>query len=424
MKFRDLHPNIQIRVGVSFFTQLVSNLVLPLMAVYYAEKAGTAAAGLMSVATVLVGLVSSFFGGYYADRIGRKKLMVLAEALMALAYAVMALANSPLFVSVGLTFIMMMINSICWGLYGPASEAMLLDVSHPDNRKYIYGLIYWINNLSFAVGGLVGALLFRHYLFELLLVMAAVGVISLLITIFYITETIPARSTGTTSESEASTQPQSAMDMLRNYGRVLKDRVFMIYVLASIFVLSVEFHLGNYIGIRLGQEMESGSVSLFGWHLFEFDGIQMLGVLRTENTLMVVLMAAFASRILSRYSDRWVLQAGFLLYVTGFSVLAFANTPWILLTAMLAATLGEVTYVPVKQAFLGILAPKDARSSYMAVNGLVFRGAMTVGAVGIIIGGWIPSWAMALSILASGLTGMTLFFLIMKGLDARKATAE
>lgn len=424
MKFRELHPNIRIRLIVSFFTQVVSNMVLPLMSVYFAQKIGTSKAGLMMTASVLAGLAIGLFGGYYSDRFGRKRLMVLSEALMVLVFAGMAAANSPWFTSVYLTFAMLVLHSICWGLYGPAAEAMILDVSSPESRKAIYGLMYWLNNLSFAIGGLIGSILFERHLFMLLVAMVCIATVSLFITWRYIGETLPTAAEMPGEEAGERTEIRSLRDIPLNYWMVLKDRTFMIYVLASLLVVSVEFHLGNYIGVRLEQEMNGRPVELLGQSIGEMDGIRMLGILRTENTVMVVLLAAVAAKWLSRFPDNKVLQLGFLCYTAGFAFMGYSNTPLVLIAAMALATFGEVTYVPVKQAFLGALAPKEARSSYMAVNGLVFRGAMTVGSLGIILGGVLPSWTMAVLIAGSGLCGMLLFALIMSGLTDRQAQAE
>ena len=53
-------------------------------------------------------------------------------------------------------------------------------------------------------------------------------------------------------------------------------------------------------------------------------------------------------------------------------------------------------YVPIKQAYLGNLAPDHARSSYMALYGMVYRGATFLGGLGVILGGMLSSWLIAI----------------------------
>ena len=38
----------------------------------------------------------------------------------------------------------------------PATEAMLIDVSTPENRKVMYSINYWAINLSIAIGAIFG----------------------------------------------------------------------------------------------------------------------------------------------------------------------------------------------------------------------------------------------------------------------------
>ncbi|MDF2652011.1 MAG: transporter, partial [Paenibacillus sp.] len=88
------------------------------------------------------------------------------------------------------------------------------------------------------------------------------------------------------------------------------------------------------------------------------------------------------------------------------------------------ATVGELMYVPIKQAYLGNIAPDHARSSYMALFGMVYKGAMLLGGFGVMLGGLISSWMMASLIALSGFVGMIMFYVILAQLEERKVKAE
>jgi DHA1 family multidrug resistance protein B-like MFS transporter len=158
-----------------------------------------------------------------------------------------------------------------WGIHGPASEAMILDVTSPETRKYVYGIMYWVNNLSFVISGMVGAFLFKSYLFELFIGLAVIAIISLFITTFFIRETfVPLQKEDPVSEASSG----GIFAIFTNYKLVLKDSTFMIFVVASLLLVSVEFHLGNYVGIRLEKEM--ANKKLFSWNDFtmHIDGLK------------------------------------------------------------------------------------------------------------------------------------------------------
>ncbi|OGX68623.1 MAG: hypothetical protein A2189_05665 [Paenibacillus sp. RIFOXYA1_FULL_44_5] len=417
MLFKQFHRNIQIRLLANFISSLSYNMVLPFMSIYFAERLGTTKAGLLLSISVIVSLVSGIYGGYFADRVGRKKLMIVSEGIWLISYTVMTIANSPWLSSPILTFLMMILVSLCWGLFGPASNAMILDVTGPDSRKFVYSLFYWSNNLSVAVGGIAGAFFFKAYLFELLMILMGISLFTFLVTVFWIEETYDAKLL--LERKQTAVQGKGIFNMFHNYREVFRDSTFMLYMIASLLIVSVEFHLMNYTAIRLANEIPTQA--LFSWNGFRLsiDGVQMLGYLRTENTLLVVVLSLAVLGMFRRFSDQKVLIAGFLLYVVGYSVVSYSSQPWVLLLSMLIATLGEVMYVPVNQAYLGVIAPEHARSSYLAVYSIVFKGAMLIGAFGITLGGIFPDWLMSLLILSMVLAGVLIFAKLLPSLQER-----
>jgi len=411
LRFRDFHPNIKLRIVLSFVTGTVSNMIYPFMAIYFSDKLSPAIASLNVTVSLIFGMVFSLIGGYYADRIGRRKLLITAEALAFVSYFLLAAFNSPWLESAWVTFAVTILNSIFWGLMGPASDAMMLDVTEPESRKYVYRIQYWGNNLSIALTGMIGALLFKSFLFEMLAVMTGLSLIALIVTALFIHETYtPA------PDAKLGTGLFDNLAILgRSYWDVLKDKMFVVYTLASILITSVEFHLGNYVGVRLEQEMHS--VPFLGWHL---DGIGMLGVLRTENTLIIVLFSLFMGFLMRKFSDKTLLVAGIAMYVLGYSYLAYSNSPWMLILCMLIASIGELVNVPVHQAFFAYIVPDHARSSYMAISGMTFRLSLLIGGIGVAFVGIAPSWLMALAIGGIGFIGFVLLLSVLPSIERRK----
>lgn len=58
------------------------------------------------------------------------------------------------------------------------------------------------------------------------------------------------------------------------------DKVYILFFFAGVLVL-MELQIGNYIGIRLVKELPEQN--FFNWY---FSGIEMIGFLRTENTIL------------------------------------------------------------------------------------------------------------------------------------------
>ncbi|MFC5451881.1 MFS transporter [Paenibacillus aestuarii] len=419
MTFFQFHPNVRLRILISFITNTLGNMVTPFMAVYFARTMGTTVAGAAAAISIAVGLVCATIGGHYADRIGRKKMMVLAEALSTLAYGVMALANSPWLHSPTLTLLMTMLISAAWGLSKPAVEAMLIDVSAPDTRKAIYRINYWCNNLAISVAGMIGGYFFSDYLLELLIVVGVMSVVALAVTAIYIQETMPERQIAPHTQHPADAPAAAEMSIVKRYIEVLRDRRFMIYILAGVLSVSVEMNLTGYIGIRLANEVHQ-TAWLPGWSA-AVDGLPLVGYLRTENTIAVVLLSLFVGRMLKGRSDHRVMLAALLCNILGYTYLVFGNQPSLLVLLMLLATAGELTYVPIKQALLVQLVPDHARSTYMAVNSMTNRAAQIISGLNVIIGGFVSPGGMALLILLTGLAGIALLASILPSLQEKQA---
>ncbi|KGX88758.1 MFS transporter [Pontibacillus halophilus JSM 076056 = DSM 19796] len=408
MKFREFHRNIKIRIVETFVSRFIGSMIFPFMSIYLAVHFGATVAGLLLLINVGIGIGINFLGGYFADQFGRKKVMLWAELLRFLAFMTMALCNSPWYQSPSITFAMMTVNSICWGLAGPANHAMLIDVSLPSQRKVIYSITYWVNNLSIAVGGIIGAFLFKDYLFELFIALSFSALFVVVIVMFFIIEShFPERT---------KMQPvQHVKKLLSSYKSVLNDRLFVLFTVAGVLTLSMEFQLTNYIGIRLSEEMPTQTF-LF----WEVDGVKTMGFLRSENTILVAILMLFAARLSKSFQDRPLLVGCSFLFTIGYGALAYSNNLWVLVIMMAILTVGEVLKVPVEQSYMASIPPEHARSTYMAFNGLKFNLSMLIASLTVAVSSILPTTVMAILILLIGLTGTWIYHLITPQLDVRK----
>ncbi|MFX3616733.1 MAG: MFS transporter [Sporolactobacillus sp.] len=410
MRFRDFHKNIKIRIIEIFTSHFVGNMIFPFMTIYFANHFGERNTGLLLLINVFIGISMALLGGYLSDQFGRRRMMLIAELNRLFAFMVMMLSNSPFFESAGLTFAMTLLNSISWGLAGPAGDAMLIDVSTPEQRKLMYSITYWATNFSIAAGGILGALLFQHYLFELFAVLCLAEIFVVLLVAFFIKET-----SKPLNESIRPGQSRNhVVRIMSGYARVMKDRLFVLYVLAGILIFSMEQQLTNYIGIRLSDKMPIQH--LFFWQV---NGLTMLGTLRSENTILVVILMLMVTRIGRHLDDQLTLISSCFLFSIGYGALSYFNNVWILLFFMFLLTLAEVFRVPVEQSYAAALPPKEARSIYMAFNGLKFNAAMLISSLTIYLSAFLTKLETSLLITGIGLCGTFIYYLLIPALDRR-----
>lgn len=397
MNIFSLHRNIQIRILTSFLTRIVGSMIFPFMAIYFADKLGESVAGILLLINVGVSILTGFYGGYLADKVGRKKVMVWGQILTVFSYVIMTFANSPWLDSVLLTFLMMLINSVANGLINPAAEAMLIDVSTKESRTLMYSLNYWAINASVMIGSLVGGLFFKQYRFELFISLTIVAILTLILVAFLMTE----------GYKPQTTEPRKInilKDIAISYRTVMVDKLFIIFCIASTLILTLEFQRNNYIGIRV--EKEFIPITLGFLHI---DGMKMYSLLATENTLIIVLLTIFMAKWVNKGPNHVMLTIGIATQSIGFSLLAIGHSIELLLLAGLIQTIGEMIYVPVRQSMLADMVNEEARASYMAINGLVFQGAKMLGTSGILLGAAIGSYGMAITFLVCGFASFILF---------------
>ncbi|MEU7882203.1 MFS transporter [Microbispora bryophytorum] len=391
MNLSALHPNLRVRIAVGFLQRLLDSMVMSFMAIYLAFEYGVAVAGVLVVTVMVLGVVGTLAGGHMSDARGRRRTLLLGETGVCLTFALMAVADSPAWHSPAIVYCGYLVNKFAASFAMPANDAMILDVTTPESRKLVYTINYWSINLALAFGALLGGFLYNGH-FTLLLTLAAGGtVVIAAATYFLIAETRPEEEAGAAAEPRGSI----LRDFANGYRLVLQDRAFGRLLVAATLFMSIELQLINYIGVRLARDLPAQNLLSIGSWSVRVDGVEMLGILRAENTVLVVALALVAHLVLRRVPDRVRMYAGAGLFTAGYMVLAVSDTGWVLLVAALVLTVGELMDVPVRQALLADMVPAASRTRYMAVYNLNIRVALVVASLCITIGSVLPPWGMA-----------------------------
>ncbi|WP_186579342.1 MDR family MFS transporter [Aquibacillus kalidii] len=377
--FKQLHPNIRIRIYTSFLSRVIGSMIFPYMAIYFTYQINATAAGVLLLVNVIVQFLAGLYGGFLADLMGRKRLMVIGEVMKLIAFIGMGLANSPLGTSAIVTFMMMLIISIASGFVNPAAEAMLIDVSTKETRGFMYSINYWAVNMSLMLGLIVGGWFFKTHFFELILGLIAMSVLTLWMTATLIQETYQVKQ-------GISRKDYGLVPLLKSYQSVMKDMPFLLFTIGGIAILSLEFQRNNYLAVRLEQDYVTKTISFFEKVNFTMDGVKLISLLTVENTLMIVLFTALISKWIKGKKEQPIMYIGFILFGIGFALMAVTNNTIALFIAVFILSVGELMYVPTRQSLLADIVDDSRRGAYMAFNGFVFQIGKMFGALGIIVG--------------------------------------
>lgn len=407
MKLSSLHSNIKLRIIIIFFNTLTTNMIFPFMSIYFAKNLGLKITSIILTLAIVLSLIGNLYGGSYADKYGRKSIMVYSEGFKLIIFVGLLISNSPSYHLPIVTAILFILRNFFNGLYGPASEAMLLDITKSTERKYMYTIFYWITNLSIAIGSGIGAYFFDANLFLLFTILLIASFISFFITIYGIKETyVPDQSS---LDSKVNSK-----GYIKNYIIVFKDRIFITYILSSMLIYSLEGHLTRYLAIKL-QEQDFSIISM------ELTGTQLLGTLLIEGTICVILLLPLSTKLSKEFrSEKEAFSIGLLLYIVGFGVIATSLNPWILFIMMLILTIGEVMFVPILQSYMGDLTVPSLRSSYIAVSKLANRGSVLIPTGTVFLVSISSPLMFTLLVWVTGILGVVLLILFLPQIYVRR----
>jgi MFS family permease len=135
-----------------------SGLVYPFATIHFHLQAGIplSVVGLGLLANNVATAAGTAVGGYLADRYGRRPVMIGSMAFSTVTLAVYSLVTSGAgFVAVATA------AGLTTGLYAPASQAMIADLTDTGERERGYGLLKVASNVGFGSGFVVGGVLYE-----------------------------------------------------------------------------------------------------------------------------------------------------------------------------------------------------------------------------------------------------------------------
>ena len=329
------------RLGGFVFTFLT--LYLTSERHFTVERAGLYAS-LWGAGALLAGPV----GGVLADRIGRRRAMLLAFSLSAAAMLQLGLARATWHIALSA-----LVLGFCNDLFRPAMQACVTDLVAPAQRTRAFGSLYWAVNIGFAGAALLGGVLAGQSFLLLFALDAATTLAFGVIVFLRVPETRPPRT------PQPAGQPPERAGLARPFG----DRVFLTFV-ALQFLTGLIFQQG---GVTLPLEMKAHGVSS-----------QLYGTLIALNGILIIVLQPLSLRIIERRRRAVMLAAGAALTGLGFSLSAVLHTPPGYAVGIAVWTLGEIAFIPIGPTVVADLAPPELRGSYQGVYQIAFGAAAMV----------------------------------------------
>lgn len=330
----------------------VGMFVFPFLTLYLTGRLGMSQTdtGTFLLVMSLLYIPGNFIGGKLADKLGRKRLMIVTQIISAALYIPCGFALFSKFVP------WLILASVFFdGITDPARTAMMTDLTNPENRRTAFSLTYLGHNLGFAIGSLIAGFLFEHassLLFwgNALAVFAATIIVGL-----KVPETMPTQQqidatigTGSTEEAHKGTLVQA-----------LLSRPFLI-----LFTMITTWYGFVYAQHRFALPLQAKA-------LFGVSGAAIYGSLMTLNATLVIFLSTPVMALTRKWKPINSVALSGVFFAIGFGMIGLAGNIWLIYLSTIIWTLGEIVNATNDGSYVANHTPISHRGRFQAVLPLI-----------------------------------------------------
>ncbi len=347
-------------IFLSRIVNAVGVFVFPLMTLILTRKIGlsTGEAGLWISINGLIFGPASLIGGKITDMIGRKKIIVIFDTLGALLFLSIALVE-PTMTMVYL----IMLTSFLMGVAQPAHDALMADLTTPDNRDGAYSLSYLGFNMGFALGPVIGTLLFENHLKLIFIGDGITTIIATLLILLFVKETIHLTKEDMSEERKLEQRVDGSIFS------VIISRPILIYFALISFGYSFVYAQWAFM------------IPLHTEHNFANAGVILYGTIAGFNGLIVMVFTPIITSIFTKTKNIRRIVYGGILYIIGFGMLGFVSTKFAFFLSVFIFTIGEILITISSMPFIANHTPSSHRGRMSSTLPLIIGLGFTLGPI-------------------------------------------
>jgi MFS family permease len=395
--FRSWLPPLDRQVWIvsagRLLSQLGNGFVLFYAPIFFVNQVGLSATAVgIGIGTgSIAGIGGRILGGSMADspRWGRRPTLLLSAAVSAIADIALALAtNFPVFL------IGNWLMGFGIGLYWPATEAVVADLTSPVERNEAFAIVRLADSIGLGAGVVLGGLLISLTgLYRLLFVLDGITY-AIFFGVIYV------------AIAETLHSTRASAPFFAGWAEALGDRTLLIYVGVNTLFTTYLAQIHSTIPVYFTRLTPLSADAI---HFSEV----VLSFLFTWHVVLTALCQLPVARFLNRFRYPQALLLSALLWGLGFGGIWVTGNVrmgaifWAFLALGIMA-IATVAYTPVASSLVVRLAPNTQRGVYLSINSLCWAFGYFIGPS---LGGWAldqSPWvmegfwiAMALSVLGA-----------------------
>jgi MFS transporter, DHA1 family, multidrug resistance protein B len=423
MRIRDWDRNLKVRLFGESLMNLTFWMFFPFLTIYFTEAFGKTTAGVLLITSQVFSVFANLLGGFYADRYGRKKMMVISSIGQGIAFLIFGFSSSPWLHSAIVGFICFTVASVFGSFYYPASQAMVADVVNEKERSHVFAIFYTSVNMSVVVGPILGSIFFTYYRFQLLAVAGVICIFLGFLLFKFTRETAPefkALASSVTSQHWTDV----LMKQFNSYSIILKDRIFTLFIFGGVLVAMTFMQLDLILPVFTKEEIETASLFHLGSIDLTLTGQQLFGFILSENGLLVALFTVVITRWAAKFPEKRIFMLSSLSYAISIYLFGELKTSWGLIFAMIIFSFGELVVTGIQQSFVSNLSPEHMRGQYFAASSLRYTIGRTIAPISIPLASWIGYQGTFLILALLAAASACVYLLMFKKLDLRKRSLQ
>ncbi len=359
-------PQLSRQVWLLFLGRMLSQtgtgFTLFFIPIFFVEQVGLSPTqvGLGLAAMSISGVIGRIGGGSLSDsRFGRKRTLSLSLVTSALGSLALAMTNS-----MALFIVANLIAGLGQGLYWPATETMVADLTTRAERNEAYALNRLGDNLGLSLGVALasGWVDLTGTYRPLFLVDAVSFVVFLGILLALIPESRPHNT-------------QSHRALWEGWKVALSDRALLVFALGNILLTTYIAQLSAGLPLYFDQFLDLS--------------VQRIGILFVWHGLLIACLQLPVARLLNRWTRVQGLTLSALAWMVGFLLVwglgiggpDAGSSLGLIVIVLGILSLAVVTYNPSASALVADLAPPHLRGVYLSVNALCWAAGFGFGPV-------------------------------------------
>ncbi|MEO0094573.1 MAG: MFS transporter [candidate division WOR-3 bacterium] len=344
-----------------FATSVISSvgfsITMPYMSLYLNNvlNISMTIVGIILMTAQVIGATVGLYGGEISDKFGRKFIMIRSLSGRCILFTLIGIIIIR-WHNIYVIFLFLILNSILFSFYIPASQAYIADLTEENERLKAYGLLRMAGNLGWALGPAVGGLLAMIDYAYLFFVTALCMLIATIVLIRFCRESLSNKKIEENIQSMQNGKISVFNISMKEIFSVIYDGKFLTFTLISFSIFIVwgqlvsplSIYTVNRIGITKSQ----------------------LGILFSINGFMVVLFQYFITNFIPERKELSALWIGSLIYATGYLSLGLAQGFSFLIVSMIIITIAEMIITPSSQSYASKIARPENRGRYLAFYNL------------------------------------------------------